>query len=174
MRSSYTRLVWTINEELRGLLSRPFGPIFSSEEYLGLLRQKSMSRVITVGDVVSSFAVSKGYRPHIAVVDQKTKREGFGFNWRRFRPTKAWNPPGTISLESLVRFVELLNKKKRSVLLVEGEEDMLTLLAILVSPPGYTVFYGQPNQGVVCVEIDKTKRLEAINIFKQMVLEVYE
>lgn len=174
MRSNYTKLVWCITEDLKKILSKPLGEVYSTDQYLRLLQTKNLYQVVTVGDVVSSVAISNGYKPRIAIVDQKTKRSGFDFNWARFKPVAVWNPPGTISLESVVKFVELLERNENSVLLVEGEEDMLALLAVLVSPLGYTVFYGQPDLGVVCVEIDKAKRLEALNIFGKMVLRVYE
>ena len=39
-------------------------------------------------------------------------------------------------------------------ILVDGEEDLATIPAILLSPLGTTVYYGQPNKGLVEVKID--------------------
>jgi len=174
MPSNYTSIVWTITDDLKELLSKPFGKVCSTEEYARLLSEKNMLNVITVGDVVSSTALSYGYTPKIMVVDQKTKREGFNYDWAQFNPTTVWNPPGTISLNTFIVLTMLLQKPERSVLLVDGEEDLLALAALIICPIGYTIFYGQPNEGVVCVEIDKAKRLVALDIFSKMVVKEYE
>ena len=43
---------------------------------------------------------------------------------------------------------------------VEGEEDLATLPAVLLSPTGSMVAYGQPGEGVVLVEVDESKKKE--------------
>ena len=40
-------------------------------------------------------------------------------------------------------------------MLVEGEEDLLTLVAVLKAPENSLVVYGQPHEGVVAVKVDK-------------------
>ncbi|HLH45339.1 MAG TPA: GTP-dependent dephospho-CoA kinase family protein [bacterium] len=170
---SYTKIVWVISSRLRALLSKPMGRVYNDKEYLSLLSKRDLSKVITVGDVVSSTAFSRGYRPRIMVVDQKTKRNEFAYDWKSLNPIKVWNPAGMISLDSLIVFSTALNKKDCSLILVDGEEDLLTLVAIILSPTGYSVFYGQPERGVVCVNVNKTKRLEALNIFNEMVVKSY-
>ncbi|MEM0271742.1 MAG: GTP-dependent dephospho-CoA kinase family protein [Thermoprotei archaeon] len=170
---NYTRIGWVVSPKLRTLLSKPLGKIYNNEEYLSQLAKRNMFKVITVGDVVSSVALSGGYRPRIMAVDQKTKRKEFTYNWKVLNPISVWNPAGMITLDAFVVFVSALSKKKRSVILVNGEEDLLTLVAVMLSPNGYSVFYGQPDRGVVCVNVNKAKRLEALNIFNKMEVKNY-
>ncbi len=173
MPSNYTKIAWVISSRLRTLLSKPMGRVYSDKEYLSLLSKRDLSKVITVGDVVSSTAFSSGYRPRIMIVDQKTKRKEFAYDWKSLNPINVWNPAGMISLDSFIVFSTALDKKDYSLILVDGEEDLLTLVAIILSPSGYSVFYGQPERGVVCVNVNKAKRLEALNIFNEMVVKSY-
>ena len=39
-------------------------------------------------------------------------------------------------------------------IVVEGEEDLATLPAILYAPPGSVVVYGQPDEGSVLVKVN--------------------
>jgi hypothetical protein len=42
---------------------------------------------------------------------------------------------------------------------VSGEEDLLTLPAVLLAKNGSRVFYGQPGKGMVLIEVNaKTKK----------------
>lgn len=173
MPSNYTKIAWVIPSRLRTLLSKPMGRVYNDKEYLFLLSKRDLSKVITVGDVVSSTAFSSGYRPRIMIVDQKTKRKEFAYDWKSLNPINVWNPAGMISLDSFIVFSTALDKKDYSLILVDGEEDLLTLVAIILSPSGYSVFYGQPERGVVCVNVNKAKRLEALNIFNEMVVKSY-
>jgi uncharacterized protein (UPF0218 family) len=44
---------------------------------------------------------------------------------------------------------------------VEGEEDLLTLVAMAVAPLGSFVIYGQPGEGLVVVEVDDAAKNRA-------------
>ncbi len=54
------------------------------------------------------------------------------------------------------------------ILLVDGEEDLLTLVAVLYAPENALVVYGQPNQGIVVVRVTSKKRAEAERIWGAM------
>ena len=50
--------------------------------------------------------------------------------------------------------------KKNTALLVDGEEDILTLAAILSAPDHSIIIYGQPREGSVIVKVeDKVRKL---------------
>jgi uncharacterized protein (UPF0218 family) len=51
---------------------------------------------------------------------------------------------------------------------VDGEEDLLVLVAVLYAPVGGLVVYGQPGEGVVVVRVTDAKRAEALGILKGM------
>jgi uncharacterized protein (UPF0218 family) len=46
------------------------------------------------------------------------------------------------------------------VLDVDGEEDLATLPAVVAAPDGASVVYGQPDEGMVLVEVTPETRAE--------------
>jgi uncharacterized protein (UPF0218 family) len=165
--------VWVVPDKLRKTLSQPLGKVYPDKQYLRLLSSKNMSKVITVGDVVGSRALAIGYKPKIMVVDGKNQRKEFSYDWDIFSPKVVWNPAGTISLSALASIVDALSMDESTVLLVDGEEDMLSLAVIILAPIGYSVFYGQPGEGVVHVKVNHAKKVEALNIFNEMTIKIY-
>lgn len=53
-------------------------------------------------------------------------------------------------------------------MIVDGEEDLLTLVAMAVAPLGSFVIYGQPREGVVLVEVDCQANKKAIAFLEAM------
>ncbi len=45
-------------------------------------------------------------------------------------------------------------------MLVDGEEDLVVLPAIMIAPDGASVVYGQPDEGMVHVVVDDEVRRE--------------
>jgi uncharacterized protein (UPF0218 family) len=82
------------------------------------------------------------------------------------------NPPGTITEEAITKIQEALKADHRTRIIVDGEEDLLTLAAALHAPANSLVVYGQPRQGIVVVEVTDQKRTEIIKILEA--IEVLE
>jgi uncharacterized protein (UPF0218 family) len=78
------------------------------------------------------------------------------------------NEPGTICPEAASKLHELLTKPsiREVILLVRGEEDLLTLAAIISAPEGSAIIYGQPGAGSVYVKVDKASKKKALEIIK--------
>jgi uncharacterized protein (UPF0218 family) len=51
---------------------------------------------------------------------------------------------------------------------VDGEEDLLTLIAILYVPEDSFVIYGQPYEGIVVVKATEAKKEEISGILNSM------
>lgn len=58
--------------------------------------------------------------------------------------------------------------EKEVVMIVEGEEDLLALPAIVESPDDAFVVYGQPSQGLVVVTATATKKREIREMMSAM------
>jgi hypothetical protein len=56
-------------------------------------------------------------------------------------------------------------------MVVLGEEDLLTLPAIVEAPIISFVIYGQPEEGIVLVEVDEKKKKEIHALIDAMVKE---
>ncbi|MEM3646689.1 MAG: GTP-dependent dephospho-CoA kinase family protein [Thermofilum sp.] len=147
------------SEETRRLARKPLGVLLKDEDLWVLLKGFN-GVLISVGDIVSKRLLDMGFNPAVCVVDGKTMRTCFQ-DVKRFqqgrRVLRLVNPPGTISDESWSVFKEALDSQP-STILVEGEEDLLTLVAVKTAPNGSLVMYGQPEQGVVAVNANESSK----------------
>jgi len=120
----------------------------------GMIEDMVPSKVIAVGDGASDNLEKRGVRADVFIVDNKVMR-------RPIAPIKVEvdqtlylkNPPGTITDEAWHVVKEAMKQEKRVKILVEGEEDLLTLVAVLSAPYNSIVIYGQPDEGLVLIRV---------------------
>ena len=150
------RRVYRLPEELRAELAKPLGRVFTGVEATGrefeeLVQHTPM--VITVGDRVTETLGKIGRIPDIQVVDgveRRVAREVPGVPYARL--VKVRNPAGTLTASAIGGMKEAFLGKKPVRVRVEGEEDLMAMLAIAMAPVSAIVFYGQPGVGVVAVK----------------------
>jgi uncharacterized protein (UPF0218 family) len=124
-----------------------------------IIEKDKPSMLISVGDVVSSNMIKHDIQPRVLIVDNKVMR-------KRIPPIQAKvnqtlhlkNPAGTLAEEAWAVMREALWKKRKTRVLVDGEEDLLTLVAVLCAPENSLVIYGQPKEGIVVVKVTKEKK----------------
>lgn len=124
--------------------------------------------VVTVGDVVSRNLVDSGICPKLVIVDNKIMRTNITstFILPAEKEIYVKNPPGTLTQESLNAVEDAFKTSHRVKIVIDGEEDLLTLAAVLYSPENSMVIYGQPNEGAVIVKVTKDKKEEVVEILK--------
>ena len=155
-----------VTEELRKELEKPFGELVeddSLENYSGLL--------VTVGDVTTQRFNKLGLGQKISVIDFKVKREkvfssilSLGFLGLE-KIIHVNNPPGTIVPQLFIAAKSAFSDSdKRIIIQIEGEEDLSVLPLVLAAPLGATIFYGQPNEGIVKVLVDEKIKEKAYNL----------
>ena len=153
----------TLPPELRDALKEPFGPLYTDTE---TLLSESGRPIVAVGDVVTYHLRMAGHEPHVAVVDGRTKRETVtdeirdAINSAGERRVEIVNEPTELSRELLLALREAIDHEENSLLLVEGEEDLATLPAVLAAPLGATVVYGQPDHGMVAIPVTEATKAE--------------
>jgi len=126
-------------------------------------------KLVTVGDVVTTNALRAGLRPWVAVVDKRAMRKpwpGLGQHPWGLR-LRASNPPGMITAEAWAAIGEAV-RRGDALVEVDGEEDLLALVAVLLAPEGTLVLYGQPGEGVVLVEVNERSRCLARAFLSRM------
>jgi uncharacterized protein (UPF0218 family) len=104
-------------------------------------------------------------------------KEGFEIGFRRLskeacRYQTVKNPPGHIT-KTLVAAVKkavkiYLNTNSPQIIRVLGEEDLAGVPAILFSPLGSVVLYGQPEEGIVLVEVTKEKKKNLLSLLHHL------
>ncbi|KKP57842.1 MAG: hypothetical protein UR52_C0024G0003 [Candidatus Gottesmanbacteria bacterium GW2011_GWA1_34_13] len=108
--------------------------------------------IIAVGDATVVNLIKKGITPDISIIDLKVERKQkykniaeLGFSNIKVHKNVD-NPAGTVSFTVFKTLNSLIkDEAKPSVLQVNGEDDLLTLLAVFLAPLGYLIVYGQPS-----------------------------
>lgn len=149
-------------DNLRPELRKPLGRLLKGEEiaFGGKI-------IITVGDATSETALDLGTIPNLAVIDLHIER--------KVHDTLASVPeillyygmavasgPGFISEAAQRAIRAWATHCQPTLLIVKGEEDLLTLPAIVEAPLGSFVYYGQPGEGIVEVAVTDEKKRETL------------
>ncbi len=157
---------------LRRKLKKPFGRLFKDIE--DIKTEIDSQIIICVGDKVSEEALRAGIEPKIIVYDGKIMRRDVkipdiikNFEGREIRIK---NPAGYITPEVFDVLDRILNSKPqfRFKIFIDGEEDLVSIAAINLAPVGSLVIYGQPNEGLVLVRVDKNRKERIEKIIRQM------
>lgn len=155
------RLTPTLRKKLKfplGLLIR--GKSDETMKQLGeLVEREKPSRIISVGDVVSESMTKHGIFPQVMIVDNRVMREPITPVYLEADQTlHLKNPSGTLTDQAWPTIQEALRQMQRTKVVVDGEEDLLTLVAVLCAPEKSLVVYGQPHEGIVVVKVtEQTK-----------------
>jgi uncharacterized protein (UPF0218 family) len=161
----------TLTPSLRQELKNPLGilivgtPKETMRKLADLLLKEKPNCVITVGDIVSSNILKEGLQPKIVIVDDKAMREETQpLRMKTAKKTVVHNPAGTLTPETWLAVRHALRQEEPTQIVVEGEEDLLTLVVILEAPENSLVIYGQPHEGLVVVKVDEKikKRVKEI------------
>lgn len=166
--------VWLLNDELAKKLKRPLGLLIRNDSnkvanVLSII--KDCPILVSVGDATLDFLLSINVLPDVQIIDMKEKR----LPRSALKPAHrieyhVTNPRGCISEESVEVFNKALFSDKPVRIFVEGEEDLLALVAIIFSPKGSCILYGQPDEGLVIVKVDDSIRKFCKEIFSSMTL----
>ncbi len=158
-----------LRDECRAILAKPRGPLRKS---LGAEMFRGCCLIVAVGDRVSASLVEAGVEPDVAIVDMMEKRERVDLPALLLgrRVIETGNPAGTITREawrSVQDAIATAIGGEKVTVLVDGEEDLLGFPAVILSPTGAAVVYGQPGRGAVVVRVDEERRAEAIELFER-------
>ena len=168
-------VAYVITPELRLKLKEPFGTLFKGtfSETMSKLRvlvdKEKPPKIVSVGDTVSRNLHECGITPQLSITDNKSMRKQVkAATFHVEKIIHVSNPQGTITEEAIAAIRGALLAAEEVHLVVEGEEDLLTLIAVLYAPEKSFVVYGQPYEGIVVVEVTAEKKAEAAKILKAM------
>lgn len=139
------------------------------EKLKKLVEKEKPLKIISVGDVVSGNMMKKGILPQVMIVDNIVMRKAIApilVDANEILHLK--NPPGTLSEEAWSVIREALALERRTKVLVDGEEDLLTLVAVLCAPENSLVVYGQPREGIVVVKVTEEAKETMRRIVDEM------
>jgi uncharacterized protein (UPF0218 family) len=136
-----------------------------------LVQKNKPSKLTTVGDVVSRETLAAGIQVGLRIVDQMTLRKKINpIAIKAERIYSVKNPAGVVTMEAWDTIKQAL-KDREALILVDGEEDLLAIPAVLESPDNALVVYGQPSEGLVVVTASDEKKIEVRKIMDRMTRE---
>ena len=154
---------------LRDQLKIPLGILLPEKDATKQNILKHISNnsfVITVGDRTTEKMINFELTPSLQIIDSQEKRV------KREPPKTAdivteltcENPAAEITEQSIDVIRRAFSSKTPVRITVNGEEDLLVIPVCIYAPKNSVVLYGQPNEGLVIVQItpeirNKTQRL---------------
>jgi len=164
-----------LTPELRKELKTPLGLLVTgsfeetSRKIAELVNKKKPQRLIAVGDRVSRNLIKSKIPLDVAIIDLKVMRRPISpIRFETENTFQASNPAGTLSEEAWIAVERAVNSPGRSKVIIEGEEDLLTLVAVLSAPNGSMVVYGQPKQGIVVLDVNEETKRRIRGIIERM------
>jgi uncharacterized protein (UPF0218 family) len=166
--------MYQINDKIRVELKQPLGKLVIGQppetmKYLKKeLAKKKPSKLFAIGDCITLNLIKFSIEADLYVVDNKIMRKPIQpLPLEKIKTIKVKNPAGTITKEAF----EAIRKGSKSSsvirILVDGEEDLLTLPAIKFAPIGTLILYGQPKRGMVMVRVTNTIQKKVDRILNQ-------
>jgi hypothetical protein len=168
-------VAYCVTPEILQKFKDPFGTLIEGSfseamaKLQDIINKEKPTKIISVGDTVSRNLHAYNIVPHLAITDDKSMRKKLKpkiFSGKKLVRVK--NPAGSLTEEAIRAISNAVEGNEETQILVEGEEDMLTLVAVLYAPENAFVLYGQPNRGIVLVKITEEKKAEAQQILKSM------
>ena len=168
-------IVYSLTPELRRSLNRPLGVLIQGSfsetirKFKDVVEKEEPPKIVSVGDTVSKNLVKNNILPQLSIVDNRVMRKSIKpVALGADETVTVENPPGTITEEALTAIQEAMESSRRVKIVVDGEEDLLTLIAVSHAPEDFFIVYGQPREGVVVVKATREKKAEMAEILKAM------
>ncbi len=168
---------YSLPQDLRQELRVPIGKVYRRIADLLEVFEKS-PLIVSIGDIVSVGLFECGHQSDVSVFDFKTKREKITEKDREVLLKLSENielvnnMPANIerrAVGALKRAIEKYQKNhEKQAILIEGEEDLLTIPAILLSPLESIVVYGLRDKGIVAVRVTEKKKKEVRYLLNKM------
>jgi pantetheine-phosphate adenylyltransferase len=153
-----------LTQSLRLTLQQPWAEVLDE-----IPEKIDGTKAVAIGDITVQKFNQKNVGQFLSVVDLLVQRQikfhnlsELGFAEKTAQKVK--NPHGTITSELFQATREAFSNESKKIILVEGEEDLAFLPVMLIAPLGFSIFYGQPNQGLVKVDVTEENKAKAYQL----------
>ncbi len=168
-------------DNLRPELVRPLGDVLIGDTVGTSIEKHRHDILVAVGDVTTKTLLTAGVFPSLIIIDGKVGRKDYADALDRLKTletstVRVKSGPGYIAGEAVEQIKKWsMHPTDKTVIVVTGEEDLLTLPAISEAPIGSVIYYGQPPEaawacgptmhaGMVEVVVTQEKKDEAAAI----------
>lgn len=164
-----------LTERVRTRVKHPLGRLIvgSSEKTMETLKdiveREKPTKLFAVGDSVTLSMMEHGVNADLYIIDNKIMRKPIeAISIKGMKTVGARNPAGMITIEAWEVIKEEMKNPSIKQIVIDGEEDLLTLPIIKFAPEGAMVVYGQPHVGIVLVRVTERKRKEIESLIEEM------
>ncbi len=160
--------------EGRAGLKTPKGEVYAEKDgspekrVVERIRKETPAKVIAVGDVTVATILQEGYTPDVMIVDGITKRGPYGEQFSAAQEFTFYNPAAVIYPEAWSTIDTAIHEPEKSLVMVEGEEDLMGFPAVILAPNGAAVLYGQPDVGIVWIPVNVENKKIARILLEEM------
>ena len=143
-----------LSDAQRQFFSEPQGEIINLETFKSPKLRPGKS-VAVVGDESLETFINNQWNYILGVFDKRRARQDVYSEVIDSLKIdeRTSNSPGLISVQLIKSLKSALSTTQKKHVFVEGEEDLATVALVLLLPLGSYVYYGQPDQGIVEIEI---------------------
>ncbi len=166
---------------LRKELRKPLGKVIRGKEdelektakrTIQFINELKPTMVIAVGDIIAMSLEQVGYVPDLKIIDYRSRRKEIKVTDSASLAKRIINKPGTISKQALLAIKKEIHRYLSHPtgdrkIVIDGEEDLLALPALIFAPLHSLILYGQFDKGVVMVYVDEKKKEEIKKILKK-------
>ena len=149
-------------DNLRGeVKNTPSGDLLKNPDELKKF-VKNAHLVLSAGDTTSTILENIERPSNIAIIDLKIKRRPISGSSIK-ADFEAENAPGEINHKAVYAINEAIEKalsESNQIIKIAGEEDLLTLPAVLLAPLDSHIIYGSPDKGAIGVTVTEEKKEE--------------
>ncbi|MGQ4911848.1 MAG: DUF359 domain-containing protein [Candidatus Thorarchaeota archaeon] len=165
-------------ESGRSALKAPKGDVFASRDgspekrVARRIADESPAAVIAVGDVTTDTLLREGCVPDVMIIDGITKRGPYDGDYSAERRYLIYNPAAAIYPEAWSAIDTAIHDGSHSLVVVDGEEDLMGFPSVLLAPVDSVVLYGQPDVGIVWIPVTpENKRLARALLDRMPIIE---
>lgn len=123
-------------------------------------KEKAPYHTCVVGDTTLEKFIKNKWYFSLGVFDGLQQRQPVMSQYlEQLKPTaRVVNPPGTLTLELVSELDTALNQDNTQLLFVEGEEDIATVILVIILPLHSKIYYGQPHEGMVEIVVSEENK----------------
>jgi uncharacterized protein (UPF0218 family) len=173
-------------KSLKKELRKPLGKVFFGKEnkllsigkkIVDYIKKYQPVLSIAVGDMVAYSIIANNLIPSIEIIDYHSKKRELSQELKKkldgnfhFKLNNKAGSLEILAVKSMKTAVEnFLTKNESQKVFVNGEEDLLTLPAIVFSPLKSMVIYGHWQLGAIVVEVDEEKKEMALALMRKFI-----
>lgn len=153
--------MYKINDKVTPALKKPLGKLFPNfKDAIDEIKKSKF--FISVGDATLNNLINCNLYPNLSIIDNLIQRKNHDYNIIKSEHRyNAINPSGYIT-DNLWETIEIAIKSatkndSHHLIVVDGEEDLAVLPCILIAPEETIIVYGQPNEGLVLLNVSDVK-----------------